>query len=344
MSKTPSRAGIAALSSEVAIDLGTATIQVVEQSRGLIVDEPTVIAVDRRTGDVKDFGRVALQLFDNDPDGIDLVWPMSAGAVSDPIALQRLLSRVLRPLSSGFMNRTRVLITVSSGSTAAERRAVRDAAKRAGASSVQLIEHVVAAALGADLPIHEPVGTFILDVGAGVTEAALLSLGSVVSSATVRAGSATVDGSIKNVLRREYGMVISDITAEEIKLAMSNAPVGKDTLIEARGQMAVDGSTMTAILERDEMQKVLDAYLDASVDAVRECLVSVSPDLAQDVVARGMYIVGGGAQLGGLRERLRNEFAIEINVIADADRVVVAGAAKCLEDPDSLRRLFVGGE
>jgi rod shape-determining protein MreB and related proteins len=235
-----------------------------------------------------------------------------------------------------------VLVSVSSCTTPIERRAVRDAAKRAGASSVQLIEHVIAAALGADLPIHEPVGTFVLDVGAGATEAALLSLGCVVSSSSVRSGSSAVDLAIKGVMRRQYGMIITDRTAEEIKLAVSSVPGGSDTLIEARGQMALDGSTMTAILERSEVQSVVDAYVEQSIEAVRTCLTGVSPELSQDMIARGLYLVGGGALLGGLAERLAKEFAVPVYVMDQPDHAVVMGAAKCLEDQESLRRLFVG--
>ena len=302
-----------------------------------------MLAVERRSGDVKDFGRTALVLADQDPDGIELLWPMRAGAVADPVALQRLLARILRPLSTGFMARLRVLITVSSGASPIETRAIRDAARRSGASTVELIEHSVAAMLGADLPIHEPIGTFILDVGAGLTEASMLSLGSVVSTASARAGSASVDSSIKNVLRRQYGMIINDVTAEEIKLALSNTRTGSDTLIEARGQMAIDGSTMTAILERSEVQSVVDEYIDASIEAVRQCLVGVTPELGQDLITRGIFIVGGGAHLGGLIERLKEEFSVDARIVDDPEHVVVFGAAKCLEDQDSLRKLFVGG-
>jgi rod shape-determining protein MreB and related proteins len=275
------------------------------------------------------------------PGQIELAWPMHSGAVADPVALQRLFARVLRPLSTGFMSRLRVIVTVPSGTSPNERRVVREAARRAGATSVELIEHVIAAALGTDLPIYEPLGTFIMSAGAGMTEAALLSLGSVVASSSVRVGGLSVDIAIKNALRRNYGMIITDITAEEIKLAMGTTPTGSDTLIEARGQMAADGSTVTAILERSEVSDVLDDFMAASLQAVRECMIKASPELIQDLITRGIYVVGGGALLGGLAERLSAEFDVPVHIVDNARHVIAMGAAKCLEDQESLRELYI---
>jgi rod shape-determining protein MreB len=330
------------MAKDIAIDLGTTTVQVIVRGSGLVVDEMCVVGLDVRSGDPIAFGRDAVYRAESDPERVELVWPVRSGAANDELALQQLLTRLIRPHVSGFMERARVVLTVPSCATPFERRSVREATRRAGASSVHLIEHVVAAALGAGLPIHEPVGTCVVDIGAGVTEAALLSLGSVVATSSERSGSVDVDAGIKHVLRRDYGMVISDRTAEHIKLAAGRAGYEPGQLIEAQGTLAVDGSVMTAILEPDEVQVVMDGYLNASIDAVRACLVQAPPELSQDLITQGIHMSGGGALLGGLAERLANEFGLPVRVIPDPDRVGVVGAGKCLESMDTLRTLFVG--
>ncbi len=310
---------------------------------GIVLEEPTVAAVERKSGDVVDVGRSALELAERLPDSIEIAWPMRNGAVADAGLANRFLTRLIRPYKGDFWEKTRLVITVASSTSPIERRSVRDAGKRAGGAQVFLIEHVMAAALGTDLPIHEPVGTMIVDVGAGITEAALLSLGSIVASSGVRSGSADVDIAIKNVLRRDYGIVITAHTAEEIKLAISDVPSEEQVMIEARGHATVDGATVTAILEREEVQNILDDYVAASIDAVRATLVQAPPELGQDIILRGVHLAGGGAMLGGLARRLSEEFVLPVHVMPDASRAAVRGAGKCLEAPDTLRDLFLSG-
>ena len=297
--------------------------------------------MERRTGEVIDVGRSALHLVERRSE-LDAVWPMRNGVVSDAGVLQRFVTRLMRPYGGSFLDRLHLVVAVPSSSSPIERRSVREAGRRAGASQVHLIEHVMAAALGANLPLHEPVGTMILNVGAGITEAALLSLGCIVASSSVRSGSADIDLAIKNVLRREYAMVISDRTAEDIKLALSGVPANEQVMIEARGQMAIDGSTVTAILERDEVQSILDEYVAASVEAVRATLVQAPPELGQDVLSRGVHLAGGGALLGGLAPRLVEAFGVPVHVIDEPERAVINGAGKCLEAKEDLRSLFIG--
>lgn len=330
------------MAKDLAIDLGTTTIQVIVRGSGLVVDELSVVAHDRHSGEPVAFGREALARAEADPESIERIWPVRNGAANDEMALHHLLARIIRPQITGMFERARVVITVPSCASPFERRSVREATRRAGASSIHLLEHGVAAALGADLPIHEPVGTCIIDVGAGVTEATLISVGSVVASSSVRSGSVDVDAGIKQVLRREYGMVITDRTAEHIKLAAGRLHQAEGQLIEARGILALDGSTMTAILERDEVQSVMDSYLASSVEAVRACLIQAPPELSQDLITQGLHLCGGGALLGGLADRLAQEFGLPVRVLANPDRVVVTGAGKCLESMDTLRSLFIG--
>lgn len=330
------------MAKDLAIDLGTTTIQVIVRGSGLVVDELSVVACEQRTGEPVAFGRDAMARAEAEPERIELVWPIRNGAANNELALQQLLARIIKPQITGFFERARVVMTVPSDASPFERRSVREAARRAGASSVHLIEHGMAAALGADLPIHEPIGTCVVDVGAGVTEAALISVGSVVAASSVRSGSVDVDLGIKHLLRREYGMVISDRTAEHIKLAAGRMQQAEGQLIEARGTMTLDGSTMTAILERDEVQPVLDLYLAAAEEAVRSCLVQAPPELSQDLLTQGLYLCGGGALLGGLADRLSQSFGLPVHVIPNPDRVVVNGAGKCLESMDTMKPLFIG--
>lgn len=330
------------MAKDLAIDLGTTTIQVISRGTGLIVDELAVVAVDRRTQEPVAFGREAVSRSEADPARIEQVWPVRNGTANDEMALHRLLARIIRPQITGMFERARLVITVPSCASPFERRSVREAARRAGASTVHLLEHGMAAALGADLPIHEPIGTFVVDVGAGVTEASLISVGSVVATSSVRTGSVDVDAGIKQVLRREYGMVITDRTAEHIKLAAGRLYQQDDQLIEARGTLATDGSAVTAILERDEVQSIVDSYLASAIDAVRSCIVQAPPELSQDLITQGIHLCGGGALLGGLAERLAEEFGLPVRVLPSPDRVVVNGAGKCLESMDTLRSLFIG--
>jgi rod shape-determining protein MreB len=330
------------MAKDLAIDLGTTTIQVMVRGSGLVVDELSVVATDRKTGEPVAFGREAVARAEAEPLRIEAIWPIRNGAANDELALQQLLARIIRPQISGLFERAHVVITVPSCASPFERRSVREATRRAGASNVHLLAHGMAAALGADLPIHEPVGTCVVDVGAGVTEATLMSVGSIVASSSVRSGSVDVDAGIKQVLRREYGMVISDRTAEHIKLAAGRLQHDEGHLIEARGTLALDGSTMTAILERDEVQDVMDSYLASAVEAVRACVVQAPPELSQDLITQGLYLCGGGALLGGLADRLAQAFDLPVRVLANPDRVVVMGAGKCLESMETMRPLFLG--
>lgn len=333
--------GDGALGSDVAIDLGTSVTRVHVRGRGIVLEEPTLVAVKRRGGDVVDIGNSAIEVANASGDSVELVSPLRGGAISNSELAQTFLSRLLRRIRGRLRDRLRLVVSVPSSTAPIERRAVREASKHAGASQVHLIEHVMAAALGGDLPIHEPVGTMIVDVGGGVTEAAMLSLGCIVASSGVRTGGEDVDGAIKSVLRREYGMVISDRTAEDIKLSVSHVVPGERVMIEAHGRTALDGSTMTAILEREEVQNVVDDYILAAANAVKATLVQAPPELAQDLIDRGIHLAGGAALLGGLSDRLRDELSLPVHIMDEPDRAVIRGAGKCLEATETLRSLFV---
>jgi rod shape-determining protein MreB len=315
---------------------------VVVRGKGLVLDEPAVVAIDRRSGDVIDFGRSALYAAEQRARPVDLVWPVSDGMIGDAARAQRLISRLVRPYAGNLFDRMRVLVTVPASITSMDRRVVRDVIKRAGASVVHLVEHTTAAALGGGLPVHEPVGTMVVDVGAELTEAAILSLGCRVVCASSRTGGSTIDNGIVDAMRRDYGMVVSQVTAEEMKLAVSGLSGStRDVVLEARGQMAFDGEGVTALVERHEIQPMLDRHHQLASEVIRECLVQAPPELGQDLISRGVHLCGGGALLGGLADALATTFSLPFFVMDEPRHAVIRGASTCLEDMDSLRSLFV---
>lgn len=281
---------------------------------------------------------MARQLVADEPK-LELIRPVLAGAVADQRAAQDYLSMLLKTLGSGWAGRTDVLATVSSAATPVERRALKDACRRAGAARVRLIAKPVAAALGAGIPVHDPAATLVVELGGGTTEAALMSLGTVVASAATRYGNADIDDSLRSALRHDYGLRISDVSAEKMKRAMDGAP--PDAMVEARGVLLIDGSATTAILETSELDRHFDTHAERVVEVVKTCLTKTTPEMASDVIASGMLLTGGPASSAMLADRLAKELNIGVRVPDEARLAAVLGAGKCLEAMDSLSDLFV---
>jgi len=243
------------------------------------------------------------------------------------------------------MNRPRVLICVPSAITEVERRAVEEAARRAGAAETYLIGQPMAAALGAGLPIHEPLGNMVVDVGGGTSETAVISLGGVVALRAIRVGSFDIDAALQVWVRREYGIAIGERTAEEIKVAIGTAyPVDNTAKAEVRGRDLMTGLPKNVILSPDEVRTAIDEQVTAIVDSVVQCLGQAPPELAQDLIVQGIHLVGGGGMLRGLDRRLSEETAIPVQLVDAPLECVVLGAGKCLEAFDSLMDLFMGPE
>jgi rod shape-determining protein MreB len=225
-----------------------------------------------------------------------------------------------------------------------ERRAVEEAARGAGANGAYLIEQPMAAAIGAGLPIHEPLGNMIVDVGGGTTEVAVISLGGIVALQAIRVGSFDVDASIQTYVRREYGIAIGERTAEEIKVAIGSAwPMHDEVKAEVRGRDLMTGLPKTVILSPEEVREATDEQVGAIVDSVVRCLGMAPPELAQDLIAQGIHLVGGGGMLRGLDRRLAEETAIPVQLVDAPLECVVLGAGKCLEAFESLKVMFMGG-
>jgi rod shape-determining protein MreB len=235
------------------------------------------------------------------------------------------------------------VICVPSAITEVERRAVVEAARRAGAADAQLLEQPMAAAIGADLPINEPIGNLVIDVGGGTTETALISLGGVVALQAVRVGSFDIDASIQTFIRREYGIAVGERTAEEIKMTIGSAwPVQEGIKAEVRGRDLMTGLPKTVILSPGEVREAIDEPVSAMVESVIACLGEAPPELAQDLIVRGLNLVGGGGMLKGLDERIAQETGIRVNLVDAPLECVVLGAGRCVESYDELRVMFMG--
>ncbi len=315
------------------------------KGRGIVLNEPTVIALNVQTHDVLAMGHQAWQMIGRTPGYIQAVWPLRKGAITDFDITQRMIRLLLQRAGLARFQRPRVLLCVPSAITEVERRAVKEAARQAGAADAQLVAQPMAAAIGAGLPIHEPLGNMVVDIGGGTTETAMISLGGIVALQAIRIGSFDIDASIQSYVRREYGMAIGERTAEEIKLAIGSAYAFEDEVkAEVRGRDLMSGLPKTAILSPEEIREAIDEQVRAIVDSVVECLGMAPPELAQDLIAQGIHLVGGGGMLRGLNQRLAEETALPVHLVDAPLECVVLGAGKCLEAFESLKSLFMGAE
>ena len=330
---------------DLAIDLGTANTLVYARDRGIVLNEPTVIALNEKTQAVLAMGHDAWQMIGRTPGYIVAVRPLRKGAITDFDITQRMIRLLLKRAGVTRFNRPRVLICVPSAITEVERRAVEEAARRAGAADPYLIHQPMAAAIGAGLPIHEPLGNMVVDVGGGTTETAVISLGGIVALQAIRVGSFDIDASIQTYVRRDYGMAIGERTAEEIKLAIGSAyPIDDSVKAEVRGRDLMTGLPKTVILSPDEVRAAIDEQVSAIVDSVVQCLGQAPPELAQDLIGQGIHLVGGGGMLRGLDRRLEEETAIPVHLVDAPLECVVLGAGRCLEAFDSLKVMFMGAD
>lgn len=328
---------------DLAIDLGTANTLVYAKGQGIVLNEPSVIALNQQTGDVLAMGQEAWQMIGRTPGYIVAVRPLRQGAITDFDVTQRMIRLLLQRAGVSKFNRPRVVICVPSAITEVERRAVTEAARRAGAADAQLIEQPMAAALGAYLPVNEPAANMVVDVGGGTSETALISLGGVVALQAVRVGSFDIDAAIQTFIRREYGIAIGERTAEEIKVAIGSAwPVQDAVKAEVRGRDLMSGLPKTVILSPQEVREAISEPVSSIVASVIACLGEAPPELAHDLIVHGMHLVGGGGMLKGLAHRLAEETEIPVTLVDQPLEAVVLGAGRCIEAYDQLRVMFMG--
>jgi rod shape-determining protein MreB len=327
---------------DLAIDLGTANTLVYVRGEGIVLNEPSVIALNSRTQEVLAMGHEAWQMIGRTPSYIVAVRPLRKGAITDFEVTQRMIRLLLQRVGVNRFNRPRVVICVPSAITTVEQRAVTEAARRAGAAEAHLIEQPMAAAIGSGLPIYEPIGNMVIDIGGGTSEVALISLGGVVALEAVRVGSFDIDAAIQAHIRREYGIAVGERTAEEIKVTIGSAyPTENEFAAEVRGRELMSGLPRTVVLTAEEVREAIDEPVSAMVDAVIACLGQAPPELAQDLIEQGIYLVGGGAMLRGLDLRLEAETNVPVRLVDAPLESVVLGAGHCIESFESLRNMFM---
>lgn len=327
---------------DLAIDLGTANTLVYERGSGIVLNEPSVIALNNRTQDVLAMGHEAWQMIGRTPSYIVAVRPLRKGAITDFEVTQRMIRLLMQRVGVSRFNRPRVVICVPSAITAVEKRAVTEAARRAGAAEAYLLEQPVAAAIGAGLPIHEPLGNMVVDIGGGTSEVALMSLGGVVALEAVRVGSFDIDAAIQTYVRRVYGIAIGERTAEEIKITIGSAwPTEEEYAAEVRGRELMSGLPKTVVLTAAEVREAIDEPVSAMAEALVTCLGRAPAELAQDLIAQGIQLVGGGGLLRGLDVRLSHDSAVEVQVVDAPLECVVLGAGHCIEAYDELKSMFM---
>jgi len=326
------------MSKDLAIDLGSANTIVLARGRGIVLTQPTIIALNERTGDVLAMGEDAWRAAGDEAEPVVTYQPLRRGAVSDFALTERLLHLVLKRVGAGRVVKPRVLVSVPSTITVVERRAAEEAMLQAGARHVFLIEKPIAAAIGAGLPIDEPTGNCIVDVGGGTTEVAVISMGGIVSSRMMPVGGFDFDEAITRYLREEHGMVVGDRTAEMLKIAIgSAAPLEEEEKAEVAGREVETGAPKTVIVSSEEIRRALGATTRVVVEAVRGAFADTPPELGHDVLDRGIHLCGGGALLNGFDRRLAMETGIPIHLAERPIETVCLGAGQALEEMERLR-------
>jgi len=331
---------------DLAIDLGSATTSVLLRGEREVVVEPSVLARVAETGEVLAFGHEAARMVGRTPEEIETVHPFQAGSIVDFPAAQQLIRALLRRVGIRRRHRVRAVAAIPSASTSVERRAVADAFRLAGAADTRLLGQTMAAALGYQLPLDQPIGTLVVDIGAGTTEAAVLSLGGVVALEWRRIGGFDLDRDIQQAVERRHGLVIDQATAEGAKLRLLDpGPAADerraDPTMPVQGRVAGSGAAGGALLTSAEVADATEETIRSIVDVVVACVGWTPPEIANDLLSTGLHLVGGTAQLPGLAARLAEACRLPIQPVVDPAAVVVRGAGRCLGRFDSLAEVFL---
>jgi rod shape-determining protein MreB len=331
------------LGRDMAVDLGTANTLVYVRGRGIVLNEPSVVAINTNTGKIVAVGIEAKRMIGRTPGNIVAVRPLKDGVIADFDVTERMLRYFIQKVHKRrHFAKPRIVVAVPSGITGVEQRAVKEAGYQAGARRVYIIEEPMAAAIGAGLPVHEPTGNMVVDIGGGTTEVAIISLGGIVTSQSVRVGGDELDQAVISYSKKEYSLMLGERTAEEIKMAIGSAyPFTDEPHAEIRGRDLVSGLPKTIIISAEEIRRAIEEPVNAIVDAVKTTLDKCPPELSGDVMDRGVALTGGGALLKNLDERLREETGMPIHLVDNPLDSVVLGTGKCVEDFESLRQVLV---
>jgi rod shape-determining protein MreB len=332
------------LGRDMAVDLGTANTLVYVRGRGIVLNEPSVVAINTTTREIVSVGSEAKRMIGRTPGNIVAVRPLKDGVIADFDTTERMLRYFIRKVHrrNHLVRGPRVVVCVPSGVTGVEQRAVKESTYNAGASKVFIIEEPMAAAIGSGLPVSEPTGNMVVDIGGGTTEVAVISLGGIVTSQSIRVGGDELDTSIINYVKKEYSLMLGERTAEEIKMAIGSAfPSAEEQQAEIRGRDLVSGLPKTIVVSDSEIRKAVEEPVNAIVDAVKTTLDKCPPELAGDIMDRGIVLTGGGALLGGLDERLKHETAMPIIIADNPLHSVALGSGRCVEDFEALQQVLV---
>ena len=327
---------------DMAVDLGTANTLVYVRGRGIVLSEPSVVAVDSRSGEVHAVGVEAKRMLGRTPGTIRAIRPLKDGVIADFDVTEEMLRHFIQRVHQNRFAHPRVVVCVPSGVTGVEKRAVEEACLSAGARQAYLIEEPMAAAIGAGLPVAEPTGSMVLDIGGGTSEVAVISLGGIVVSVSIRVGGDEQDEAVINYCKHEHKLLIGQQTAEEVKLEIGSAStLPEEVTTEIRGRDMVSGLPKTIVLTSSEVRGALEEPINQIVVAVKDTLDRTPPELAGDIMHKGIVLTGGGALLRGLDKRLRHETGMPVHIAENPLSSVAIGSGRCLEEFEVLQRVLV---
>lgn len=328
--------------SDVAIDLGTCTTLIYVNDRGIVLNEPTVVAIDTNTKKCLATGNDAKKMLGRTPDDIKAIRPMKDGVIADFEMVELLLRTFIeRVQKKRLFTRPRVIICVPSGITEVEKRAVRDSAEAAGAREVFLVSEPIAAAIGINLPVHSATGSMIIDIGGGTTEIAVIALSGIVTNNSIRVAGDELDDAIFQYIKKNYNVIIGEQTAEKIKIELGNAfPTSLDNNYEVKGRDLVSGIPKTIRLTSHEVREAIQEPLSMIIEAIRLTLEKTPPELASDIVNSGIYMAGGGSLLQGIDALIREETNLPVTIAEEPDKAVVIGAGRILDDMSKFEKVI----
>ena len=330
-------------SKDIGIDLGTANILVTVKGKGIVLKEPSVVAIDIKSGNILATGHEAKEMLGRTPEQIKAVRPLKDGVIADFTATQLMLKNIIRKVGQRYnIGRPRVVVGVPSGITEVEERAVEESVIQAGAKEVYLIEEPMAAAIGASLNVAEPTGNIIVDIGGGTTEVAVISLGGIVTSNSLRVAGDELDEDIVNYIKREMNLAVGETTAEQIKIQIGCAmPLMTEMSMEIRGRDLTDGLPRNVTITSSQVEEAMKESISKIVDVVKATLEKTPPELASDIIERGIVLAGGGALIQNLDKLLSNETGMPVYVAEEPLDCVVRGTGKTLEDLERLKTVLI---
>ncbi len=330
-------------SNDIGIDLGTANTLIYVRGQGIVVNEPSIVAISKKDRKVEAIGNAAKEMLGRTPDEIETIRPMKDGVIADFEITEEMLREFIKMVQKNwYLVHPRIIISVPSGITEVEKRAVRDSARHAGAREVYLIAEPIAAAIGAGLPVEEPVGNMVIDIGGGTSEIAVISLSGVVNVTSVRVAGDELDEAIVTFLKKNYNMLVGERTSEQIKFQIGSAyPLEKEIEMQVRGRDLVAGIPKTIVVNSTEIRDAIAEPIASIVDAVKQTLEQTPPELAADILDRGIIMTGGGALLRGLDQRLCQETNLPINIVEDPITCVVRGTGKVLEEMERYSKMLM---